>query len=56
MSLDTSNPLNFIIDCMKYVAAKLTAYEFLGVPIWTFFVGFIFIGMVVSTFWRGARG
>lgn len=56
MSLDSSNPLYFLIDCMKTVAAVLTNYRFLSVPIWTYFIGFIFIGMVVSVFWRGARG
>lgn len=56
MSLDTSNPLYFLIDCMRSIAGVLLSYDFLGVPIWTYFIGFIFIGMVISTFWRGARG
>lgn len=58
MTLDTSNPLYFLIDCMRSIAGVLLSYEFpgIGVPIWTFFIGFIFIGMVISTFWRGARG
>lgn len=53
---DTSNPIYFIVDCMKYAAAVLNSYTFMNVPIWTWFIGFIFVGMVVSVFWRGARG
>lgn len=54
--MDTSNPVFFIIDCMRAVAEKLSEYSLIGVPIWTWFIGFIFVGMVVSVFWRGARG
>lgn len=53
---DTSNPIFFLIDLMKTAAAVLNSYSFMGVPIWTWFIGFIFVGMVVSVFWRGARG
>ena len=56
MSLSTSNPVYFIIDCMRAVADKLTQYTFLNVPIWSWFIGFIFVSMIVSVFWRGARG
>lgn len=54
--MDTSNPIFFIIDCMRGIAATLSDYSFMDVPIWTWFIGFIFVGMVVSVFWRGARG
>lgn len=54
--MDTNNSVLFIIDCMRAIAAKLSDYDLIGVPIWTWFIGFIFVGMVVSTFWRGARG
>lgn len=56
MTLDTSNALFFLISCMKYCANLLNNYRFLTVTIWNFFIGFIFVGMVVSVFWRGARG
>lgn len=56
MTYDYSNPILFIIDCMRAVAGVLNSYTFLNVPIWTWFIGFIFVGMAVSVFWRGARG
>lgn len=54
--MDTNNPVLFLVDCMRSVAQVLMRYKFLDVPIWTWFIGFIFVGMVVSVFWRGARG
>lgn len=54
--IDTSNPIYFLIDGMKTAAAVLNSYSFLDVPIWTWFIGFVFVSMVVSVFWRGARG
>lgn len=56
MSLDRSNPIFFLVDCMRAVAGVLNSFTILDVPIWTWFIGFIFVGMVVSVFWRGARG
>lgn len=54
--LDKSNPVFFLIDCMRTVAGVLNTCVFLNVPLWSWFIGFIFVGMVVSVFWRGARG
>lgn len=54
--MDTSNPVFFLIDLMRNVANVLMQFQFLDISIWTWFLGFIFIGMVVSVFWRGARG
>lgn len=54
--MNTSNPILFLIDCMKSIANVLSSYSLMRVPIWTWFIGFIFVGMVVSVFWRGARG
>lgn len=54
--MDTSNPLFFLVDCLRSVAIVLTQYSVGGVRIWSWFIGFIVIGMVVSVFWRGARG
>lgn len=54
--MDTSNPIYFIIDMMQTVADKLTEYRFWDIPIWTWFICFIIVGMVISIFWRGARG
>lgn len=54
--MDTSNPVYFLIDCIKQAANMLTQYKFWGIDILMWFLGFIIIGMVVSVFWRGARG
>lgn len=54
--MDVTNPLFFIVDCMKMVAVVLTNYRIFNVSIWHWFIMFIFVGMVVSVFWRGARG
>ena len=56
MTYDYTNPVLFLVDCMRAVAGVLNSYTFLSVPIWTWFIGFIFVGMAVSVFWRGARG
>lgn len=55
-SIDTSNPVLFLISCLQEAARCLGDFSFWGVPIWTWFIGFIFTGMVISVFWRGARG
>lgn len=54
--MDTSNPVFFLIDCIKKIGQTLNSYNFWGVPVIMWFVGFIIVGMVVSVFWRGARG
>lgn len=54
--MNTSNPVYFLIDCMKSVVEVLLDSSFLSISIWSWFLGFIFVGMVVSVFWRGARG
>lgn len=58
MTLDTNNPVNFLIDCIKSVVSVLNSYEFFntGVSLWGIILTFIFIGMLISVFWRGARG
>lgn len=50
------NPILFLVDCVAQVAAVLSNYLFWGVDLLTWFFGFIVVGMVVSCFWRGARG
>lgn len=54
--MDVNNPVFFIFDCMREIALRLDQVEFLGVSylIWCF--AFIIVGMIVSVFWRGARG
>ena len=54
--MDTSNPVYFLIDCLSNIGNVLNSYTFWDIPILMWFIGFILIGMVVSVFWRGARG
>ena len=52
----------FIFDFMKDIFEKLNEFTVFGdakhpgVPIGGIFVGFILLSMVVSVFWKGARG
>lgn len=48
--------LEFLVDCIGDLAAKLNEFQFAGVSILMWFLAFIVVGMVVSVFWRGARG
>lgn len=48
--------VTFIIDCIGEAATTLANYQFWGVDLLMWFFGFTVIGMVVSVFWRGARG
>lgn len=50
------NPVNFLIDFMIDILEVLNSYEFSSIPILMWLFGFIIISMVISTFWRGARG
>lgn len=54
--MDTSNPVLFLIDCISRVASNLAFFEFWGISILMWFFGFIVVNMVISVFWRGARG
>lgn len=54
--MSTSNPIFFFFDCMSKASSVLGRFSFWDVSLWSWFVGFIFVGMVVSVFWRGARG
>ena len=54
--MDVSNPVFFIFDCVKMVAERLDQFEFLGISYLIWIFAFIIVGMVVSVFWRGARG
>lgn len=54
--MDTSNPVFFLFDCIKSAGRTLNSYTFLDVSLTHWFVAFIIVGMVVSVFWRGARG
>lgn len=54
--MDTSNPVLFLIDMITGVGTKLSTFTFLGVDLLMWFIGFIIVNMIVSVFWRGARG
>ena len=54
--MDTSNPVFFLIDMISGTGTLLSTYSFLGVDLMMWFIGFIIVNMVVSVFWRGARG
>lgn len=45
-----------IIDYIHDLAAMLNNVDFWEVSLLMWFLGFIVVGMVVSVFWRGARG
>lgn len=52
----------FIFDFMKDIFEKLNEFTVFGdaqhpgVPIGGIFFGFILLSMVISVFWKGARG
>lgn len=48
--------VNFIVDCMSQAAGVLNSFDYNGVSILLWYVAFIVVNMVVSVFWRGARG
>lgn len=54
--MDTSNPLFFIIDMVKQFLMFLDSFNVAGVSFFTWIISFILFGMIVSIFWRGARG
>lgn len=56
MNLDTSNPVYFLIDVAVSFVKILDDYYFWEVSLLAWIFGFIVLGMVVSAFWRGARG
>lgn len=56
MEFDTSNPLLFVIDCIINVSLLLGSVSLWGVNLLFWSFAFIVIGMIVSVFWRGARG
>ena len=55
--MDTdSNAIYFIFNCIRAFYDLLNSYTFWGVSLAMWSVGFIVFGMVISIFWRGARG
>lgn len=54
--MNTENPLFFIFDVMKQFVLLLDSYKAFGVSLYMWILSFIIVGMVVSIFWRGARG
>ena len=50
------NPVFFIFDIMKWFAAKLNEYEFWNISLLSWSLAFIMVSMVISVFWKGARG
>lgn len=54
--MDTSNPVFFIIDIIKTIALILNSHSFWGVSLLMWSFTFIMVSMVISVFWRGARG
>lgn len=54
--MNTSNPIFFIFDALKMAAIALKQHSFWGVDLLMWFFTFIMVSMVISVFWRGARG
>lgn len=50
------DPIIFLIDCMKDAMVLLEEYTFLDISILAWISAFIVTNMVISVFWRGARG
>lgn len=48
--------INWFASHMQNVILLLEKYQFLGVNLHVLLVSFILISMVISIFWRGARG
>lgn len=48
--------ISFLIEQIGNFARKLNQYTFAGVPIFTLFICFIVVSIVISVFWRGGRG
>ena len=55
-TVDTSNPLFFIFDVMRKFLLLLDKYEVYGISLYMWIICFILVSMVISVFWRGARG
>lgn len=54
--MTSSNPIYFLIEGLSLIADMLNSHVFLNIPIFVWLIGFVVISMVVSVFWRGARG
>lgn len=53
---DTSNPAYFFFDVMKRIFLVLSQYNFIGISLTSWLFGFVAVGILVSVFWKGARG
>lgn len=50
----TGNPLYFLFDVMKHVIGLLDNYQFFGISLFVWIIGFISMTFVISIFWKGA--
>lgn len=49
----TGNPLYFLFDVMKHVIGLLDNYQFFGISLFVWIIGFISMTFVISIFWKG---
>lgn len=50
----TNNPLFFLFDVMKHVIGLLDNYQFFGITLFVWIIGFISMSFVIAIFWKGA--
>lgn len=47
---------NMIVSWFNQIINLLNQYTFANVPLFVWFISFIILSIVISVFWRGARG
>ena len=54
--METKNPLFFIFDMMKQFLNFLDSFTIYGISFYSWIFSFLLVGIIVSVFWKGARG
>lgn len=49
-------PFKFISDFMTQLFVKLNSVKIIGAPLGNVLFAFIIVSMVITVFWKGARG
>lgn len=54
--MNTENPLFFLYDVIRAFISFLDSKQIMGLSLFMWFISFIIVSMIISVFWRGARG
>ena len=48
--------VDWLVTHLTNITNLLNSFTFLDVPLWTLLLSILLVSMVISIFWRGARG